>query len=281
MNHLFDTPRRETLFHRILGKVLHIANSEVRDNQIRPLFYGVKDRVLQRFGTGELRDDIQHIELKCRGCYGCGIWRKGSWNEDTCFRCGGTGVYQHRYIRLERWTLGGFKFHIPRERLEQKPEQAPTIEGKIDHWCDHPNHAFEYQLLLILLFNPRAFFSMPAHLYEFHLREMLKSRMPLQTCIGLMAIVWAFCIRLKWFMEHFEWQTCNLCHCEFIPGWKNRQRYSLWHCWTCEDCYRDPHYPHGDEMDEEIAEMEEMDAAAKELPEQIRPAQIAEGEIPF
>ena len=130
---LFRKPRwLPSWARRFLGHVLWLANSEASHaGEWKHSFYFVKDTILERYGERLPDCDYQEITHSCRSCYK-GIWHRGSWNEDVCWRCGGTGVYRQFWVRLERWKLGNYMFHRPCGRLEEKPETV-TITGKVAH----------------------------------------------------------------------------------------------------------------------------------------------------
>lgn len=101
---------------------------------MRNEFYRLKERLLRKHGT--LRGhDIQEITKECWG------WRR--WDYDAgeyeylpcgpdCRRCGGTGIFDQRWVRLERWQWGKYVFHIPSGDTRIKPDSV-QIRGRIEH----------------------------------------------------------------------------------------------------------------------------------------------------
>lgn len=115
---------------RILATLLHYANAEgsTRHSQ----FYALKDRLLRKYG--EFRGhELQEIKKDCWGDqyddwgdrYGCG---------PKCRACGGSGVFDIRWVRLEIWHWQGFVFHRPDgdTRIPPAPSQV-RIKGIIQH----------------------------------------------------------------------------------------------------------------------------------------------------
>lgn len=150
----------------LLGNVLHCANSGP-SLAIRSRFYALKERILQRYGTGD-GFDVQHIVKECWNCDGTGRVYEDMFHLGVttsifmgkCHRCT-DGVYEQFWVRLERHRLGEHVFHTPRERYYQDPElvlQHPVIEGYVRH-REYPGHLpAEAALWLFLVFEPRTFF---------------------------------------------------------------------------------------------------------------------------
>ena len=116
------------MYQRILATLLHYANASPPVN--RTEFYALKDRLCRRYA--EFRGhDIQEIRKECwgdqRDVYGdwggCG---------PNCRRCGGTGIFDVRWVRLERWHWFGYVFHRPDGDTRIKPDSV-QIHGRIEH----------------------------------------------------------------------------------------------------------------------------------------------------
>jgi len=119
--------------HAILPDLLRVANANARRMGWSREFYALKDRLLREYGQKQEACDIQHIADTCYTCYGSGKIdppRVGAYAE-KCYHCYGTGIYQHRYVLLERWQLGPLTFHANPVRLSTP--QASTISGFIEH----------------------------------------------------------------------------------------------------------------------------------------------------
>lgn len=201
------------MFQRLIARLLHYANSS--PPSYRTEFYALKERLLKRYGN-VVDYQMQEIRKEC--------WGERAWNDDhgwydytgcckesRCRRCGGTGVFDVKWIQLERWAWCGWTFHIPRGQLYRKPETVPQVVGRIEHksYGRLSNEAF---LWLALLFEPRLF-----------LRSLRSWK-----CCGtyyyplsvLQAVAMPLCMRLsrrrcwcgKMFMTWGSgWQICKAC----------------------------------------------------------------------
>ena len=110
----------------MIDRLLHLANAAPPIVNTRE-FYAVKDRLLRARGE-LLGHEWQHIADRCWGpwnCAGC----PGA----TCYRCGGTGIYRQKWVRLERWRLGRHIFHRPIQTSYADPGVPVTIVGRIHH----------------------------------------------------------------------------------------------------------------------------------------------------
>jgi hypothetical protein len=141
---------------RLLGRFLHLANSDPGFGDERKAFYAIKDRILTRWGEPD-GTDVQHIAGKtCFGCDGTGQFVHYSGDQDYCERCGGSGWWRHpAWVVLQRYRLGGYSFHIPRERVYHEPQPNVTnIEGFVQH-ADYGVKARDAWLWLALIFDRR------------------------------------------------------------------------------------------------------------------------------
>ncbi len=123
----------------ILVRLLHWANSSPPCNRMQ--FYVLKTRLLNRYGRF-VGHEIQEIKKECWGRYEtpCG---------PKCHKCGGTGVFDIRWVRLERWEWRGFCFHTPAGDT-RKPCLRVDIHGRIEH-KDYGRLSNEAVLWLYLL----------------------------------------------------------------------------------------------------------------------------------
>lgn len=126
----------------LLAYLLHLANSQPPTCH-RKEFFGVKDRLLQRYATRLERDHVQEIKKECWGDWneGCAGWQ--------CGRCDGTGIFDHFFVRLAVYEWSGYRFHRPVERRCQ-PSADPDIRGYIRH-RDRGLASAESRLWLYLL----------------------------------------------------------------------------------------------------------------------------------
>jgi hypothetical protein len=137
---------------RLVSRLLWLANSGppiARTEQ----FYALKDRILRRWGTRD-GHDWQHIIKECYGCDGRGESRECP--ERACRRCGGSGVYDHFFVKLERWDLAGRTFHRPAEKTWKRPSEPVAIVGRVRH-ADVGRAGNEAALWLALLLDRRLF----------------------------------------------------------------------------------------------------------------------------
>lgn len=186
-----------------LGALLHIANSYPGAvNKKR--FYAMKTRILERFGK---RDgfDIQHIKGKdCWTCEGSGVYvgyhfYSGDEWRDTCNRCWGTGWYkQPVWVRLERFDLGGFVFHTPRERLYEEPEgEHTTMTGYVKH-ANYGYRKPEWACFLLGIF--------------FDWTLMRSAAIEIARRFRVVRLVSRHCITCKgdvWSLSHWECRHCR------------------------------------------------------------------------
>lgn len=118
------------LFVARVGTLLHWANTAPGCTHDRDGFYRLKQAVCERFGRRD-GEDIQQIK---RDCWDCGGTGRDWIEEDWCCRCGGDGVYEWVYVRLERWRVGRHVFHRPVGRVHNLAEQRQvTVHGLIKH----------------------------------------------------------------------------------------------------------------------------------------------------
>lgn len=148
---------------RLLGLFLHIANSSPPIIG-RKEFYELKTRLLKRWGR-LVANDWQHIVKECWNCEGRGTI--------GCYRCRtygmGDGIWDEFYVWLERWKLGNYEFHIPRERIRSGQAHvmwgamAAPIEGYITHKRYPYYLSSECWYWLLIFFQPSLFWSCFGH----------------------------------------------------------------------------------------------------------------------
>jgi hypothetical protein len=208
-----------TIIARFLGWLLWHANAVMGSSVDRFAAYAIKERILRRHGS-LVGEDIQHIKRECYGCRGSGYYYAG----EECYRCGGTGVYDEKWIRLERWELGGHIFHRPIGNMARPMNGMVTVEGRIYH--DDRNHAASSDALLwlALVFDRRFFWRQFSRSRGYH--ELWRPM------LGLQALVFEIRPR-SWFRQHVAARrNCMNCHRDF---WRLFNRGSHHTCPACAE----------------------------------------------
>lgn len=101
---------------------MQILNQAARTmyGDYRQVIYWLKQDFLRAMHAhGYLQNvSAQQQILKCNTC-DRGIWHRGFWNEDVCYKCGGTGVHKRVRLFLFAVSFGAFtdfktfEFHQP------------------------------------------------------------------------------------------------------------------------------------------------------------------------
>lgn len=109
--------------------LLHLANSGYQNH--RSDFYALKRRLLLKHGT-PLGDDVQEIVKDCYGYRGGDHGDFQGCTKTRDCKCGGSGTWDRRRYRLQRWKWGRFTFHVP---MDHPPVSTAitTICGRIQH----------------------------------------------------------------------------------------------------------------------------------------------------
>ena len=123
--------------------LLHLANTDPGPSPCES-FYVFKEAILRKRGTFD-GHDMQEIEKECWGSY-----YQDYCHGKGCRKCGGTGIYDRFWVRLERWKYGRYTFHIPAGRTWKKPDSV-QIKGYVEH-KNYGIAANEAKLWLYLLF---------------------------------------------------------------------------------------------------------------------------------
>lgn len=113
----------------ILAWLCHYANAD--PSHFKRSFYDLKGRLLRQYARFE-GHDVQEITKECwgeRDGWGDPIGCKG----EGCRRCGGTGIYDRKWIRLQRWRWGRYVFHIPDGLCGRPLPNSLMIHGRIEH----------------------------------------------------------------------------------------------------------------------------------------------------
>lgn len=97
----------------------------------RTEFYGLKERLLNKYGRF-CGYQIQEIRKPCWG------HKRNEYGEldgcigDKCPKCDGTGIFDIRWIRLEKWEWCGYVFHRPSGDTHLRVERVDIV-GRIQH----------------------------------------------------------------------------------------------------------------------------------------------------
>lgn len=210
-------------FDKLKAMLLHYANSQPPIN--RTEFYALKERLLRKHGKC-VGGDIQEIRKECWGPWGDQYGERAGCLGAKCHRCNGTGVFEIKWISLERWEWCGYVFHRPAFRLYAIPDIGTvTIFGRIEH--EHSGQiCSEAALWLYLLCGEWRLFWQELSTHSYHRcrfypllniqRLMFKARLKfgIQKC---------WCGK-KFFHWGSGWQVCKKCRepkaveaCEEIP----------------------------------------------------------------
>lgn len=148
---------------KILAWLLYNANTNP-GFIYKKSFYNIKDQILKKYGE-LIGHDIQHIKKPCFACDSTGIF-KCHWKlPETCWRCGGSGVYEEFFVLLSVYRLGKYEFHLPRERTYSPkyywvdPENK-AIRRRIYDYISHSatRWSTDCRLCLYFIYHPKLFF---------------------------------------------------------------------------------------------------------------------------
>jgi hypothetical protein len=183
----------------LIGWLLHLANASP-PHALREEFYALKDRLRARYGVAD-GHDVQHLRKECWGWIG-----ESGCRGKHCTKCGGSGVFEERWILLVRFRIGGYRFHRPLGLTARRPA---TIKGRIEHEGADHRAAREASLWLALFFDRR-----------FLLR--------LFTAGGYL---------LGWSWHPFS-AVQRIAYGTYWGAWMRlRRRFRRDRCWTCERLY--------------------------------------------
>lgn len=185
----------------VIAKLLHIANSEPPGQKVwKDRFYGIKNRILHRWGK---RDgiDLQAFDGKrCWSCEGTG----GLYEPCGCYKCDGTGWYRSpRIVQLNRWRLGRYVFHEPGLVVwrEAKKNDKIAFRGYIEHANYSHRSVMIARILLGLLFDRGfAWESFKQFIGRTKLAYRIRA-LTTRRCDG--------CDRRVWSWKHWRCKTCK------------------------------------------------------------------------
>jgi len=141
---------------KVIGLLLHYANKEKPKTTFKQ-FFNLKERLLKKYGC-EQGFDVQHIVKDCHSCNN-GMFYK-YWEECyvSCYNCLGTGVYANYWVRLDKYCVGEYKFHLPNGRSDKEIVGGDkVVYGYIRHRLPKYNISRECLLWLYLLFDFSSF----------------------------------------------------------------------------------------------------------------------------
>lgn len=176
---------------KILGYLLHLANRDIPFLH-KSDFYMLKQNLLDKHGNF-VGMEIQHIKKECFSCEN-GVYISDYKEDEECFKCGGTGVYEEFWSRLLKYELGGYYFHRPIEKMTNYDPlfegiSLPIIEGYIHHKSPKFRVGTEACMWLFLIYDRFAFKRIFGH-YGFPNGK----RTPL-----------VFLANLYWHLRNFDW----------------------------------------------------------------------------
>ena len=136
-----------TIRQRLVATLLHYANAG--QPAYRAEFYALKERLLRKYGRF-CGHDLQEIKKECYGEH-TGLYEWDGCKGAKCRRCRGTGIFDIRWVRLERWEWCGYSFHRPVDDTRVPPAIGTVkIFGRIEH-PDYGLKSSEAVLWLYLL----------------------------------------------------------------------------------------------------------------------------------
>lgn len=186
---------------RLIGWLLHLANASP-PYTLREEFYALKDRLRARYGVAD-GHDVQHLRKECWGYLGAG----GCLGK-TCTKCGGSGIFEERWVLLERFTIGSYRFHRPLGLTARRPA---TIEGRIEH--DGADHwaAREALLWLALVFDRRLLVAVVT-------RGGARVGWTWHPFTTLQSVASRACWRSSWIRHFFRRERCWTCERLYFPS---------------------------------------------------------------
>lgn len=199
------------MYQRLLATLLHYANSSAPAVGTER-FYALKSFLLRRYARFG-GHDMQEIRKECWG-----YWN--SYGDDpvgcqgaSCRKCRGTGIYDIRWHRLERWEWCGYLFHVPSgsTSVPCSPDQV-TIRGRIEH-RDYGKAPGESLLWLLMLTGQwsHLWFDLSTHAYcswsWYPLLNVQRVAFWLR-----MKLSWQRCYCGSWFPTWGTgWRICKVC----------------------------------------------------------------------
>ncbi len=121
------------MIKQIMGWLLNQANRYEKNEY----YYAVKNKVIKQFGT-YVCTDVQHIEGKeCYTCGGSGVYvgynYHGHQFTDGCYHCYNGWYKRPMWVLLEKYQVGNYYFHQPKQKVYENPQIPVNINGYISH----------------------------------------------------------------------------------------------------------------------------------------------------
>lgn len=207
------------MIQRLLCTLLHYANAGVHWPHAED-FYPLKEKLLKRYGQF-VGHQIQEIRKECHGPWERVFGERVGCLGKRCPRCLGTGIYDIRWVRLERWEWCGRVFHRPIDASHITPSPYPPrdmIYGIIEH-PDYGKASDEARLWLYLLCGE----------WKLFLRECLSQP---SYCQRTWWPLLCFQRVVFWLGMHFARERCPQCGRKYFSNCGNR------HSCYCRKCRR-------------------------------------------
>jgi hypothetical protein len=141
---------------KVIGLLLHYANKS-KPKTTRDSFFKLKEKLVKKYGCVS-GFDMQHIYKECHSCDNGMFYKYWEKDYETCYNCRGTGVYADYYVRLDRYCIGEYGFHVPNSRFYEVLEGSnEVVYGYIKHRLPKYGISRECLLWLYLLFDFSSF----------------------------------------------------------------------------------------------------------------------------
>lgn len=195
---------------RLLAILLHHANADPPWPRVE--FYAIKERLLRRYGR--ITDyEWQEIRKECWGPWGREYGERQGCQGAKCPHCRGTGVFDIRWVNLERWEWSGHVFHRPHWST-RTPPAVGTVKffGRIEHNANHQKSREAALWLYLLCGEWRVFWNTLR--YSCCCTRRAYPMLWLQWAVMNMSmwLSWRRCWCGRWFPTWGSgWQCCRRC----------------------------------------------------------------------
>lgn len=121
-------------------------------------FYELKKRLLEEHAEKD-GIDLQTINRYCYSCVKGVYTHDHSGDQETCYKCCGTGIYSTKHWLLQRYRINDILFHVPIRTITEKEQIEDSawfalgaiknfIEGAIIQTKTKGNPYYSYMMLL-------------------------------------------------------------------------------------------------------------------------------------